>query len=79
MREYVGLFLYNNYRQALDIIDGYPALQKSMRELGITDEKEFEMWLREKETYLSNLQCEPPEETIEMEYYARLVYYYDIE
>ncbi len=50
-----------------------------MRELGITVEKEFKAWLREEETYLSNLQHEPPEETIEMEYYTRLVHDYDIE
>ncbi|KAK0435510.1 hypothetical protein EV421DRAFT_1908585 [Armillaria borealis] len=63
----------------LNIIDSYPALQKSMWELGITNEKEFKAWLQEKEVYLSDLQHEPPEETIEIEYYARLVHYYDIE
>ncbi|KAK0228965.1 hypothetical protein IW262DRAFT_1293645 [Armillaria fumosa] len=63
----------------LNIIDGHSALQKSMQELGINDEKVFEVWLREEETYLSNLQCEPLEEMVEMEYYARLVHYYDIE
>ncbi len=50
-----------------------------MRELGITDEKEFEASLKEEEVYLSGLQCEPLEETTEMEYYTRLIHYYDIE
>ncbi|KAK0489884.1 hypothetical protein EDD18DRAFT_1311113 [Armillaria luteobubalina] len=77
--EHLSSFLCNNYRQALEIIDSYLALQKSMRELGVTDEKEFEAWLQEEEDYLSNLQYEPPEETIEMEYFARLVHYYDVE
>ncbi|KAK0209944.1 hypothetical protein IW262DRAFT_1450714 [Armillaria fumosa] len=77
--EHLSSFLCNNYRQALEIIDSYPALQKSMRELGVADEKEFEAWLREEEVYLSNLRHEPPEETIEMEYFSRLVHYYDIE
>ncbi|KAK0441211.1 uncharacterized protein EV420DRAFT_1769035 [Desarmillaria tabescens] len=77
--EHLSSFLCNNYRQALDIIDDYPALQKSMQELGVTDEKEFEAWLSEEEAYLSGLQREPPEETIEMEYYTRLIHYYDVE
>ncbi|KAK0235419.1 hypothetical protein EDD85DRAFT_922540 [Armillaria nabsnona] len=63
----------------LNIIDSYPALQKSMWELGVADEKEFEAWLREEEVYLTNLWHEPPKKTTEMEYYARLVHYYDIE
>ncbi|KAK0477167.1 hypothetical protein EDD18DRAFT_1312804 [Armillaria luteobubalina] len=76
---YASSFLCNNYRQALDIIDNYPALHKSMLELGITDEKEFEVSLKEEEAYLSGLQCEPLEKTVKMEYYMRLVHYYDIE
>lgn len=79
MREFLGSFLCNNYRQALDIIDSYSALQKSMWELGIANENEFEAWLWEEEVYLTNLWHEPPKETTEMEYYARLVHYYDIE
>ncbi|KAK0493708.1 hypothetical protein EDD18DRAFT_1310535 [Armillaria luteobubalina] len=63
----------------LEIIDSYPALQKSMWELGVTNEKEFKAWLQEEEDYLSNLQYELPKETIEMEYFARLVHYYDVE
>ncbi|KAK0479370.1 hypothetical protein EDD18DRAFT_1312467 [Armillaria luteobubalina] len=70
---YASSFLCNNYRQALDIIDNYPALQKSMLELSITDEKEFEVWLEEEEAYLSGLQHELLEETVEMEYYTRLI------
>ncbi|KAK0457967.1 uncharacterized protein EV420DRAFT_1270846 [Desarmillaria tabescens] len=77
--EHLSSFLCNNYRQALDIIDDYPALQNSMQELGVTDEKEFEAWLSEEEAYLSGLQRELPEETIEMEYYTRLIHYYDVE
>ncbi len=50
-----------------------------MRELGVADEKGFEAWLKEEEMYLSGLQHEPPEETLEMEYFTRLVHYYDIE
>ncbi|KAK0471452.1 hypothetical protein IW261DRAFT_1425091 [Armillaria novae-zelandiae] len=33
----------------LKIIEMYPALQKSMRELGVEDEKEFDSWLKEEE------------------------------
>ncbi|KAK0185560.1 hypothetical protein F5146DRAFT_1105686 [Armillaria mellea] len=61
------------------IIDSYPALQKSMQELGVTDEKEFEAWLREEEVYLSNLQCEPPNDTHKMEMSQELERVQDLE
>ncbi|KAK0464023.1 hypothetical protein IW261DRAFT_1427524 [Armillaria novae-zelandiae] len=76
---YTSSFLCNNYQQALEIIESYPALKKSMHELGVTDKTEFESWLREEEVYLLCLQKELPEETLEMEYFAQLVHYYDIE
>ncbi|KAK0499109.1 hypothetical protein EDD18DRAFT_1308436 [Armillaria luteobubalina] len=71
--EHLSSFLCNNYRQALEIVETYPALQKSMRELGVEDENEFNLWLKEEEVYLSGLQREPPEETVEMEYFSRLL------
>ncbi|KAK0478992.1 hypothetical protein IW261DRAFT_1551567 [Armillaria novae-zelandiae] len=77
--EHLSSFLCNNYWQALEIIESYPALKKSMHELGVADETEFGSWLREEEVYLLCLQKEPPEETLEMEYFAWLVQYYDIE
>ncbi|PBK84535.1 hypothetical protein ARMGADRAFT_1037030 [Armillaria gallica] len=62
------------YLKHIDHLDSFKHLK-----LGMTDEKEFEAWLKEEEAYLSGLRCELLEETIEMEYYMRLVHYYDIE
>ncbi|KAK0493117.1 hypothetical protein EDD18DRAFT_1310711 [Armillaria luteobubalina] len=72
-------FLCNNYRQALQIIETELVLKKSMHDLGVANEKEFDSWLKEEVTYLSGLQQEAPEETVEMEYFARLVHYYALE
>ncbi|KAK0503746.1 hypothetical protein EDD18DRAFT_1305633 [Armillaria luteobubalina] len=77
--EHISKFLCNNYHQALQIIETEPALKKSMHDLGVANKKEFDSWLKEEVTYLSGLQREPPEETVEMEYFARLVHYYALE
>ena len=70
----LGNFLYNNYKQALDIIaDGERILLGLMQDLNITDVATFEVWLREEKYYLEGLQREPEEETLTMEYWQRLV------
>ena len=70
----VGEFLYNNYKQALDIItDGECILPGLMKDLNIMDVGTFELWLREEKSYLEGLQCEPQEEMLTMEYWQRLV------
>ena len=70
----LGNFLYNNYKQALDIIaDGERILPGLMQDLNITDVATFEVWLREEKYYLQGLQREPEEETLTMEYWQRLV------
>ncbi|KAH7917998.1 hypothetical protein BV22DRAFT_1108467 [Leucogyrophana mollusca] len=67
-------FLYNNYKQALDIIDdGQRSLPKAMRGLQVTDEGVFERWLEEEKAYLMNLRYEPIEETLQMEYWQKLI------
>lgn len=69
-----GEFLYNNYKQALDILsDGEHVLPGLMQDLGVTDVVTFEMWLKEEKSYLEGLQCKPEEETVTMEYWQRLV------
>ena len=70
----LGDFLYNNYKQALDIIaNGGRILPGLMQDLNITDVATFEVWLSEERSYLEGLQCEPEEETLAMEYWQRLV------
>ena len=67
-------FLYDNYKQALDVIrkceTTLPAL---MKEHNIANEQVFEVWLMEEKTYLQQLSDEPPEETLQMEYWEQLV------
>ncbi|KAG1899795.1 uncharacterized protein F5891DRAFT_1128794 [Suillus fuscotomentosus] len=67
-------FLYCNYKQALDILnDGDTTLPKLMQDLGLTDESIFERWLEEEKTYLQGLTREPEDETLQMEYWQKLV------
>jgi hypothetical protein len=44
-----------------------------MKDFGLKDEKEFEGWLQEEKEYLRGLAKEPISETLEMEYYQKLV------
>ncbi|KAG1889612.1 uncharacterized protein F5891DRAFT_1131821 [Suillus fuscotomentosus] len=67
-------FLYCNYKQALDILnDGDTTLPKLMQDLGLVDESIFERWLEEEKTYLQGLTREPEDETLQMEYWQKLV------
>lgn len=68
-----GKFLVDNYMQALDILKTETPLRATMKQHGITDPLLFNTWLAEEKEYLSNLTSEPLEETLEMEYYGRLV------
>jgi hypothetical protein len=67
-------FLLNNYKQALDMLASGPvALSQAMRDLGITDDRVFESWLKEEKVYLHGLKKEPAHETLEMEYCQKLI------
>lgn len=71
---FVATFLYNNYKQALCILhDGQSTLPQLMRELGITNDSVFENWLVEERAYLMSLNQEPKHETLQMEYWQKLV------
>ena len=55
-------------------MDGGPkALTQAMLDLGILDESVFETWLDEERVYLQGLQKEPEQETLQMEYWQKLV------
>ncbi|KAG1785400.1 uncharacterized protein HD556DRAFT_1435129 [Suillus plorans] len=60
-------FLYNNYKQALDI------LYDGQTELGVTDKSELEVWLENERAYLLSHAHEPEQETLQMEYWQKLV------
>ncbi|KAG6874615.1 hypothetical protein C0992_007271 [Termitomyces sp. T32_za158] len=62
----------------MDKTDTYQALsqqvlEKQMQDWDITDIGVFEQWLKEERDYLINLSREPPQETLQMEYYQKLV------
>ena len=67
----VSRFIYNNYRQALEIMGTQNALSRSMIQAGIQAENFFE-WLEEEGNYLRSLTRTPPSETLEMEYFLKL-------
>ncbi|KAI5985372.1 hypothetical protein EDD15DRAFT_2390180 [Pisolithus albus] len=76
MEVYANLtkFLLNNYKQALDLLsNGRATLERLMRELGVSDPLIFRQWLDEERVYLKSLLQEPAEETLQMEYWQRLV------
>ncbi|KAG6826234.1 hypothetical protein H0H92_000618 [Tricholoma furcatifolium] len=72
-----SLFLVNNYRQALELLAGHEALQKTMLDNNIPSTDVFFQWLAEERAYLTSLKSEPVQETLEMEYYQKLVNFYD--
>jgi len=64
-----GKFLFNNYKQALELLDGAPSVMAALSQLGATSTAVVEEWLEEEGVYLRALKKEPLEETLEMEYY----------
>ncbi|KAI6116970.1 hypothetical protein EDD17DRAFT_1477623 [Pisolithus thermaeus] len=76
MEVYANLtkFLLNNYKQALDILsNGRATLDRLMCKLRVSDLAIFKLWLDEERVYLKSLLHELPEETLQMEYWQRLV------
>ncbi|KAI6012001.1 hypothetical protein BKA83DRAFT_4466554 [Pisolithus microcarpus] len=66
--------ILNNYKQAVRIIqEGKSALLRLMDEIGITDASVFSAWLLEEKEYLTACSHEPKEETLQMEYWQKLV------
>ena len=69
-----AMFLWNHYKQALDIIKETPqVIARAMADLGVSDVGVFKAWLEEEREYLQGLKKEPAEETLQMEYYQRLL------
>lgn len=66
-------FIVDNYKQALDIQNTRHALAKTMVDLGIPSTATFDQWLKDEKEYLQGLKKEPPEESLQMEYYKVLV------
>ncbi|KAJ7906808.1 hypothetical protein B0H13DRAFT_2504858 [Mycena leptocephala] len=75
----LSLLLCNRYRRALGIKSTLQALEGTMRELGVNTRLEFEQWLEKEKAHLRTLSKEPLQETLEMEYYQKLVNLQDVE
>lgn len=67
----VSRFIFNNYRQSLQILATRNTVSRTMVQAGISAEHFFE-WLEEEGDYLRSLTKTPPAETLEMEYYIKL-------
>ncbi|KAJ7733361.1 hypothetical protein B0H16DRAFT_1665104 [Mycena metata] len=54
-------------------------LRETMHSMGIESRSVFETWLEKEKIFLATLSKEPPQETLEMEYYQKLVNLQDLE
>jgi hypothetical protein len=70
---YIGTFLLNNYKQALEILDARSAVDSALVKVGAQDMVMVKEWLKEEEEYLRGLSKKPLEETLTMEYYKLLL------
>ncbi|KAJ7664832.1 hypothetical protein B0H14DRAFT_3696647 [Mycena olivaceomarginata] len=75
LAKYQGLtiFIANKYRRTLKIKQGLPALHDAMRALNVSTRDVFKTWLTKEKEYLQSMKKEPEEETMEMDYYQKLV------
>ncbi|KAJ7138730.1 hypothetical protein C8R43DRAFT_955208 [Mycena crocata] len=69
----LSLILASKYHNTLKIKRTLPALEEMMRQLHVPDRHTFETWLEAASRFLQTLSKEPLEETLQMEYYQKLV------
>jgi hypothetical protein len=68
-----ALLLASKYRRALEVKQKSALFKEEMQRLGVGSRAEFDSWLAEEKRYLKSLSKEPAEETLQMEYYKKLV------
>ncbi|KAG6898732.1 hypothetical protein C0993_004792 [Termitomyces sp. T159_Od127] len=61
------------YAKHMDKQETYATLKKQMKDQGVMSFETFTQWLAEEKAYLEGLSWEPLEETLQMEYYQKLV------
>ncbi|KAG6825030.1 hypothetical protein H0H92_005057 [Tricholoma furcatifolium] len=61
----------------LELLAGQDVLEKTMSDQGIESTDVFHQWLKEEREYLMSQTKEPVQESLEMDYYQKLVNYYD--
>ncbi|KAF8151123.1 hypothetical protein K438DRAFT_1624099, partial [Mycena galopus ATCC 62051] len=69
----LSLLLARKYHRALQIKQTLPLLRETMASMGVTTRSVFETWLEKEKGYLAGLSKEPVQETLQMEYYQKLV------
>ncbi|KAF8217912.1 hypothetical protein K438DRAFT_1901011 [Mycena galopus ATCC 62051] len=69
----LSLLLARKYRRALQIKQTLPLLRETMASMGVATRSVFETWLEKEKGYLAGLSKEPVQETLQMEYYQKLV------
>ncbi|KAF8178793.1 hypothetical protein K438DRAFT_1908375 [Mycena galopus ATCC 62051] len=69
----LSLLLARKYRRALQIKQTLPLLRETMASMGVATRSVFETWLEQDKEYLAGLSKEPVQETLQMEYYQKLV------
>ncbi|KAJ7102996.1 hypothetical protein C8R43DRAFT_1092256 [Mycena crocata] len=69
----LSLLLANKYKRALKVRNTEPALAEAMRELDVPTKDTFKQWLEREKEVLQTLSSEPLEETLQMEYWQKLV------
>ncbi|KAJ7016960.1 hypothetical protein C8F04DRAFT_1215277 [Mycena alexandri] len=75
----LSLLLASKYRRALKIKGTTALLRETMASMGVDSRSVFETWLEKEKEFLATLSKEPVQETLEMEYYQKLVNLQDLE
>ncbi|KAF7367088.1 hypothetical protein MSAN_00968300 [Mycena sanguinolenta] len=69
----LSLLLATKYHRTLKIKATLPMLQEAMANLGVESRSVFKEWLKKEKEYLKSLTKELAHETLQMEYYQKLV------
>lgn len=68
----IGKFLYNNYKQALAIIEEYTPEVAHFKSIHGFEDADFIKWHAEQLEYLTNLKDEPETDILKIEYVEAL-------
>lgn len=69
---HTGQFLYNNYKQALDLIKTYTAELATFKVFTNFADKDFKAWNQEELAYLKDCASEPAATSVAISYIAEL-------
>ncbi|KAJ7028794.1 hypothetical protein C8F04DRAFT_1289423 [Mycena alexandri] len=75
----LSALIVRKYKRALEVKATEPALEETMRQLNIESKDDFVGWLAAEMAALKNLMWEPIQETLQMEYYQKLVTLADVD